>query len=198
MGKLEASPHVQETSDGRWTPLLEACFAEFTEAEQEGDAVRTTPLIRALASLALVARGIITPESRRGQQALRVGRLALARQLIARHLSQSTLSPAMLADQLGGSVRHMHMLFEGTGMSFSQTVAAQRIRLSRRLLLEAPRRQITEVARVTGFDSLATFYRIFHEKVGMTPGAFRAQGAQSATANLLPSDQGASTDLTAK
>jgi AraC-like DNA-binding protein len=198
MGKLEASPHVQETSDGRWTPLLEACFAEFTEAEQEGDAVRTTPLVRALASLALIARGIITPASRRGQQALRVGRLALARQLIARHLSQPTLSPAMLADQLGVSVRHMHMLFEGTGMSFSQTVAAQRIRLSRRLLLEAPRRQITEVARVSGFDSLATFYRIFHEKVGMTPGAFRAQGAPSATGNLLPSGQGASTDLTAK
>jgi len=79
MGKLEASPRVQETSDGRWTPLLEACFAEFTEAEQEGDAVRTTPLVRALASLALIARGIITPASRRGQQALRVGRLALAR-----------------------------------------------------------------------------------------------------------------------
>jgi AraC-like DNA-binding protein len=217
MGELEASPHapnltaagmpaanpaccnpVQETSDGRWAPLLEACFADFTAAAQEGDAARTTPLVKALAALALIACGIITPASRRGQLALRVGRLSLARQLIARHLSQPTLSPAMLADLLGVSVRHMHMLFEGTGMSFSQTVTVQRIRLSRRLLLEAPRRQVTEIARASGFDSLATFYRVFHATTGMTPRDFRAQGAQAGPASPSPADHGASADLTAR
>jgi len=173
---------VQETSNDRWAPLLEACFADFTEAVEQGDAARTAPLVKALAELALIERGIITPGSRRGQQALRVGRLSLARQLIAHHLSQPTLSPAMLAGLLGVSVRYMHMLFEGTGKSFSQTVTAQRLRLSRRLLLETPRRQIAEVARASGFDSLATFYRTFHAAVGMTPGDFRAQGAQSGAA----------------
>ena len=190
---------IQKTSgDDRWAPLLEACFADFTEAVEDGDAARTTPLVTALAELALIESAIITPGSRRGQQALRVGRLSLARRLIARHLSQPTLSPAMVAGLLGVSVRHMHMLFEGTGQSFSQTVTAQRIRLSGQLLREAPRRPIAAVAHASGFDSLATFYRTFQAATGMTPGDFRARGGQSGPAGPLPSDHGASTHLTAK
>ena len=56
----------------------------------------------------------------------------------------------MVAGLLGVSVRHMHMLFESTGQSFSQTVTAQRIRLSGQLLREAPGRPIAEVARACG------------------------------------------------
>ena len=106
-------------------------------------------------------------------QAFRVGRLSLARRLIARHVSRAAVSPAFVADLLGISVRHLHVLFESTGASFSQTVTAGRIELSCRLLVEAPERTISQIALASGFDSLATFYRAFHAALGMSPGDFR-------------------------
>jgi AraC-like DNA-binding protein len=171
---------ARKTSGDRGlAPLVEASFADFKEAMADGDTTRSVPLVKVLAELALIERGIVAAGSRRGQRALRAARLSLARRLITRHLSQASLSPEMAAGLLGVSVRHMHVLFEGTGSSFSQTVTAQRVRLSGQLLRETPRRPIAEVARASGFESLATFYRVFHATVGMTPGEFRAQGAQS-------------------
>jgi AraC-like DNA-binding protein len=43
-------------------------------------------------------------------------------------------------------------------------------------------RSVTDVAFAWGFNSLATFYRTFHEAFGMTPGALRA-GAASPTSS---------------
>jgi AraC-like DNA-binding protein len=190
---------VPKTSGDRGlAPLVEASFADFKEAMEDGDTARSAPLVKALAELALIERGIIAAGSRRGQRALRVARLSLARQLITRHLSQASLSPALIADMLGVSVRHMHMLFEGIGESFSQSVTAQRIRLSGQLLREAPGRPIGEVARACGFESLATFYRVFHAAKGMAPGEFKARGAQPGPISSPSSDQRASTHLTAK
>jgi len=177
---------------------VEASYADFKEAMEDGDAARSTSLVKALAELALIERGIVAAGSRRGLRALRVARLSLARRSITRHLSQASLSPAMVADLLGVSVRHMHMLFEGTGKSFSQTVTAQRIRLSGRLLREAPGRPIAEVGRACGFESLATFYRVFHAIEGMPPGAFRARDARSGAHQPSVTDHQATTHLTVK
>lgn len=193
MGKFEASPPnlpgtpeasqawVQPTvASGEYAPLVDACFAELREAVESGKTTMTAPLITALEVMALIEQGALKPASRRAQQALRIGRLSLARRLIGIHLTKPSLSPAMVAGLLGVSLRHMHMLFEGTGRSFSRTVTAQRVGLSSRLLRETPRRPVAEVALASGFDSLATFYRIFHANVGMTPGEFRARRAQTA------------------
>ena len=190
---------ARETSGNRrWGPLVEASFADFKEAMKDGDTARSTSLVKVLAELALIERGIVAAGSRRGLRALRVARLSLARRSITRHLSQASLSPAMVADLLGVSVRHMHMLFEDTGKSFSQTVTAQRIRLSGQLLREAPGRPIAEIAHACGFESLATFYRVFHATEGMPPGEFRARDAQSGPGSPPPSDHRASTHLTGK
>ena len=178
--------------------LVEASFADFKEAMEDSDATRSALLVEVLAELALIERGIVAAGSRRGQRALRAARLSLTRRLITRRLSQASLSPALIADLLGVSVRHMHMLFEGTGQSFSQTVTAQRVRLSGRLLRETPGRPIAEIARACGFESLATFYRVFHATEGMPPGDFRARGAQSGPISSPSSDQRASTHLTPK
>ena len=155
-------------------------------------------LVNALAELALIERGIIAAGSRRGLRALRAGPPVAGAPVDHAPFVASDLSPAMVADLLGVSVRHMHMLFEGTGKSFSQTVTAQRIRLSGQLLREAPRRPVAEVARACGFESLATFYRVFHATEGMPPGEFRAQDAQSGAHQPPAIDHQASTHLTAK
>ncbi len=159
-------------------PLLGACFADLAEAAAEENGT-TSPvqesLVQALGHLALIERGIVRPGSRRGQAALRTARFAHARRLIAQHLLDPDLAPAMVADLLGVSVRHLHVLFESAAKSFSQTVTDERLKQSRRLLREAPDRLIAEIATSCGFDSLATYYRVFNAAYGMAPGDFRAR-----------------------
>jgi AraC-like DNA-binding protein len=43
--------------------------------------------------------------------------------------------------------------------------------------MSAPQRSISDVAFACGFESLATFYRVFRAAQGTTPGDFRAQQA---------------------
>ena len=158
------------------TPLLESCFLDLTEADDGGDPAMSAPLVAALAQLALIERGLVRPASRAAMGAIRIGHLSLALRLITRHLSNAALSPAFVAGLLGISVRHLYALFEASGMSFAQTVTAQRIGESRRLLKEAPARSISQIAFACGFESLATFYRAFQAAHGAAPGDFRAQG----------------------
>jgi AraC-like DNA-binding protein len=157
--------------------LLGSCFSDLTEAGDQGDPAATAPLVQALAQLALIDRGVIKTTSRAALAAIRVGHLSLARRLIARNLSYDGLSPAFVADLLGVSLRHLHGLFETTGTSFSQAVTAERMKESRRLLLETPERPVSQIALACGFESLATFYRAFRAAHGMPPGDFRAGGS---------------------
>lgn len=186
------------TSNRGWAPLLEACLADFKEATEAGDTASIPALVKIVADLALIERGAIRPGSRRAQQALRVGRLSLARRLITRHLAKPALSPGMVAEMLGVSVRYLHVLFEATGASFSQTVTAQRLNESRRLLCEKPARPIADIAFTCGFGSLATFYRIFSASEGLTPGEFRMKNSAEAPAAASPSGAGVVIHLTAK
>jgi AraC-like DNA-binding protein len=153
-------------------PMLESCFSDLTEAADDSEPAATA-LVQALAQLTLIERGVVRPGGRVAQHAFRVGRLSLARRLIARHIAQVQMSPGFVADLLGISVRHMHVLFETTDMSFSQTVTALRVAQSCRLLHQAPHLTIAEIAFACGFDSLATFYRAFRAVEGITPGDFR-------------------------
>jgi AraC-like DNA-binding protein len=161
-------------------PLLQSCFSDLTEAAGDSETAPTAALVQALAQLTLIERGIIRPAGRLAQHALRVGRLSLARRLIVRHIARAQLSPGFVADMLGISVRHMHVLFEATNMSFSQTVTALRVEQSCRLLRQAPHLTVAQIALACGFDSLATFYRAFRAAAGITPGDFRAHGIVTA------------------
>ena len=44
---------------------------------------------------------------------------------------------------------------------------------ARQRLLSAPQATITQIALGCGFDSLATFYRVFRHTFGTTPGEVR-------------------------
>jgi AraC-like DNA-binding protein len=154
-------------------PLLESCFADLTEAGDDGDPATAKAMVRTVTQLALIERGIVRPRSRAAQYAIRAGRLSLARRLIASHIAQAQLAPAFVANLLGISVRHLHVLFEDASQSFAQTVTALRIERSRQLLREAPAMTIAEIALASGFDSIATFYRVFRALQGITPGDFR-------------------------
>lgn len=171
LGELVPRPVQDETA---LQPLLESCFRDLVEGN-DTTAPDPAPMVQALAHIALIERGIMRPKSRLAQQALRTAHLSLARRLIRRHLPDAALAPTLIAGLLGISVRHLHILFEETEMSFSETVTALRLAQSRRLLREQSGRTIAEVAFACGFESLATFYRLFSASESMTPGDYRAR-----------------------
>lgn len=170
LGELVPRPVQDQTA---LRTLLESCFRDLIEDKDA--AADRAPMVQALAHIALIERGIMRPKSRLAQQALRTAHLSLAHRLIRRHLANAALSPTLIAGLLGISVRHLHILFEATENSFSETVTMLRLAQSRRLLREQPRQTIAEVAFACGFESLATFYRLFNASESMTPGDYRAQ-----------------------
>ena len=155
------------------SPLLESCFSDLTEATDNSDPATAIAQVQTITRLALIERGIVRPRSRAAQHAIRVGRRSLARRLIGRHIAEPQLSPNFVANLLGISIRHLHVLFEETNQSFAQTVTTLRIERSCRLLREAPAMTIAEIALASGFDSIATYYRVFRAHQGVTPGDLR-------------------------
>ena len=170
LGDLVPKPFCEHRA---LVPLLASCFHDLIETDDPSE--RALSLVQTLVQLALIERGLVKPSSRDALGALRSARLSIARRLIAADPSVAKPSPASVARKLGISIRHLHVLFESSDMSFSQTVTAQRIMQSRRLLREQPERSVAEIASASGFESLATFYRAFQAANGMTPGDFRDQ-----------------------
>ena len=159
-------------SGERLTRLISATFTALAQrreqiADPAGDIVH-------IARLAMIARGRLAlglPESR---AALRAGYLHAARAIMRRDLHRPDVTPNTVAIELTISPRQLHVLFEPTGLSFARTLTAMRLGKARELLASAPSRSATDIAYACGFDSIATFYRVFRAAYGMTPGDVRA------------------------
>jgi AraC-like DNA-binding protein len=155
----------------RIAALIEASFE--TIAGRELASADAEVAVRHIAQLALLARGRVASGAPESREALRHGYHHAARHLIAQHLSNPELSPALVGTMLHISQRQVHLLFEPTGLSFSRTVLAMRLDEARRQLVNMPLRPVADIAHACGFDSLATFYRTFRRAYGMTPGDVR-------------------------
>lgn len=127
--------------------------------------------------LAMVARGRLSAGMPEVRAALRSGLCYAAREIMAQRLFQRKLAPAVVASELGISVRQLHVVFENADLSFSRSLSAMRAAEAKRLLLQFPSLPITQIAYACGFDSLATFYRVFASVHNMAPGDIRALAA---------------------
>lgn len=74
---------------------------------------------------------------------------------------------------LGISVRQLHLLFEPTGMSVARYLMLKRLEHARELLAQAAQRPVSAIAFSSGFESLATFYRVFRHAFGVSPVDYR-------------------------
>lgn len=158
-------------------PLLAASFA--TLAEREAEDTATAQDVRDLAYVILLARGRITRGLPEARTAVRTGYRHAALRALRAAFRQSDLSPAVLASMLGISVRQVHLLFEPTGTTFARALNALRMKEAERLLRDEPSRPIAEVAFACGFDSLATFYRLFRLAYDATPSDVRRSPVSS-------------------
>ena len=107
--------------------------------------------------------------------ATRAAKLRQVKDYVTLHLSEPDLTPARVAVAMRISVRQLHLLFEPTGISFAEHVRNRRLEECR-TLLESPSssaRTVTDIAYAWGFNNLASFYRAFHRRFGVSPGRVR-------------------------
>jgi AraC-like DNA-binding protein len=160
--------------DPRLKTVISASFAALVANSAKNPEADFDLAVGHLAQLALLARDRVRPGSPESRAALRFGFLQAARHILARDLHRPNLTPAAVAIELGISLRQLHLLFEQTAMPCARTLTAMRAREAWRLLRDAPMRPLAEIALASGFDSSATFYRVFRNIYGMTPGDVRA------------------------
>lgn len=102
---------------------------------------------------------------------------------IDRHLGDPSLSPETIARALRISVRYLHRLFEGEGITVSRLVQRRRLEECARELARRERVMptVSAVARRWGFVNAAHFSRAFRAVYGLSPREWRdLRTAQSA------------------
>jgi len=100
---------------------------------------------------------------------------------IIKHCDNSELTPDLISQAVGLSVRYMNNLFNTEDTSLMRYVTQQRLcsahsRLSSRRYLN---RSITELAMQSGFNNMAHFSRVFKAKYGESPRQIRENRKKS-------------------
>ncbi|MFI9611625.1 helix-turn-helix domain-containing protein [Streptomyces sp. NPDC052023] len=112
-------------------------------------------------------------------------RQALAQEIrtyVDRNLADAGLSPEAIATAHHMSVRSLHKLFEGEGVTVGGLIRGRRLEECAKDLLRAGTAQqtIAAVARSWGFANPAHFSRLFRSVYGTTPSRWRRTGGQAA------------------
>ena len=103
------------------------------------------------------------------------GVLLLTKDLVERLIGDPCLSPALVAQRIGVSVRYIHKVFETEGTSFGHYVMEERLDRIRRDLLNPTLFDLPvgSVARRWGLPDPTSFHRNFKARYGCTPGQLR-------------------------
>ena len=91
------------------------------------------------------------------------------------HISNSQVSPTLVANELDISVRYLHWLFKQTNETVIQFLTRKRIELAQLLLVSSSKStfNVTEIAFMCGFNDSTHFSRRFKQQVGISPSQFR-------------------------
>ena len=103
--------------------------------------------------------------------------LDAAKQFMLVHVSDSSVSPKVIAKELGISVRYLHWLFKHSEETVTQYLTRKRIELAQLLLTSSSKSlySVTEVAFMCGFNDSTHFSRRFKQQVGYSPSIYRAK-----------------------
>jgi AraC-like DNA-binding protein len=106
----------------------------------------------------------------------------LARATIARHYRRP-LTLERVARALASSPRQLTRAYAHFGqITFREDLFARRMRAAAQLLIEQPAIPVRDVARIVGYRQPPHFAKAFRRRYGLTPAAFRAEGAAYARA----------------
>ena len=160
--------------------MLSAYFDAFVAQARGLSGASAEAAVQALAQLALLARGLANPGAERSRDAIYAVQLQVAYRVIEANLHRVNLSVTTMATMLGISVRQLHLLFEPTGTTYARYVQSRRLERACIQLARDPDRSILDIALACGFESLSTFYRVFHAAYAMPPGDYRRMTRSSA------------------
>lgn len=101
-------------------------------------------------------------------------RMMMVTEYIKNNLTADDLSQGTMAKMAGISRDYFSRIFKNaTGMNYSKWLNMIRLEKASELLSEEGR-TLTEVAMLSGFQSIPSFNRVFREEKGMTPRDYRA------------------------
>jgi AraC-like DNA-binding protein len=93
---------------------------------------------------------------------------------IKNNLTADDLSQGAMAEMAGISREYFSRIFKNvTGMNYSKWLNTIRLEKATELLAEDGR-TLTEIAMLSGFQSIPSFNRVFREEKGLAPGEYRA------------------------
>ena len=100
-------------------------------------------------------------------------RMILVTDYIKNNLTADDLSQAAMAEMAGISRDYFSRIFRNvTGMNYNKWLNMIRLEKATELLANQEM-TITEIAMLSGFQSISSFNRVFHAEKGMSPGEYR-------------------------
>ncbi len=153
------------------------------EAERLEPAVQQGLLAHLCGLLGLAIEAEATPHPRRRHNYRACQRQRVLAYIEA-NLSDCRLTARRAAKELGMSSRWLHKLLEDLESGFPDLVSRRRLEKSLCILQDptSARLSIAEIAFLSGFNDLSTFYRRFGERYRMTPGEARRRGGKQSEA----------------
>ena len=102
-----------------------------------------------------------------------VRRLIMVTDYVKHNLTTEDLSQATMAEMAGISKEYFSRMFKNVvGMNYSKWLNMIRLEKATELLAQE-NMSMTEVAMSSGFQSIPSFNRVFHEEKGMSPSEYR-------------------------
>ena len=137
----------------------------------------TRPLAERLASLIALSLGARTPAAGSSRGAI----MQAALDEIERSLSDTELSPALVAERVGVSTRYLHQLFARRGPSFGRYLLSRRLARCAEDLSDPRLATLTigEIGWRSGFADPSYFSRAFRRRYGLTPREHRRRAGTS-------------------
>ena len=101
-------------------------------------------------------------------------RMLMVTDYIKNNLTADDLSQGAMAEMAGISKDYFSRIFRSvTGLNYSKWLNLIRLEKAAELLAEKVM-TLTEIAMLSGFQSISSFNRVFHTEKGMSPGEYRA------------------------
>lgn len=101
-------------------------------------------------------------------------RMLMVTDYIKNNLTADDLSQGTMAEMAGISKDYFSRIFRSvTGLNYSKWLNLIRLEKATELLADKDM-TLTEIAMLSGFQSISSFNRVFHTEKGMSPGEYRA------------------------
>ncbi|MFE1953523.1 helix-turn-helix domain-containing protein [Streptomyces sp. NPDC059524] len=176
VARITATPLGAESAiGGLLSPFLSQLVDSAESCPEPAGELVARNVVDLLTVLADERRGADTLESPSGSRVL----LTRIRAFIDGNLSDPDLTPEVVARAHHISVRYLHKLFEGEGITVSRWIQRRRLEECRRALArrDATRTTVAAVAHRWGFTSASHFSRVFRAAYGQSPVDWRDSAA---------------------